>query len=358
MGMDDIIKKLELEFNEKYQFVVNKNKNKVYDVLVFCTTYNHEKFIENAICGFVNQKVNFKYHIFVHDDASTDKTQSILRKFEKKYSDLFTVIYGVTNGVGNNINYYRDYLLKLVNVFNTKYIAMCEGDDYWIDNNKLQTQFDIMIKNPEYNMCVHNSHIIDPDNYLLQGRMKLINKNTVFCTNNLIMGHSRYFQTSSFFCKKYVICEVPKIITTDNGILDSSFVTNATLNNGKIFFINRFMSNYRSGYQHGHKIYNDAYFKDDSVIKRNLQALNAIKWRFKNDRQNEIAFSKFFMKAYHGKICWSLFKLTKKINYLCPENFYYLIQFMLDLPTKILYFCYRFVNRKINLINNYKLKSV
>lgn len=83
MGMDDIIKKLELEFNEKYQFVVNKNKNKVYDVLVFCTTYNHEKFIENAIHGFVNQKVNFKYHIFVHDDASTDKTQSILRKFEK-----------------------------------------------------------------------------------------------------------------------------------------------------------------------------------------------------------------------------------------------------------------------------------
>lgn len=88
------------------------------------------------------QKTNFKYEILIHDDASTDKTASIIKEYEGKYPDLIKAIYQEENQYsrGNNVNFI------LLERAKGKYLAFCEGDDYWIDENKLQKQVDFLKK--------------------------------------------------------------------------------------------------------------------------------------------------------------------------------------------------------------------
>ena len=115
-------------------------KNSEIAVSVICLTYNQEKYIEKALNGFVKQKTNFKFEVLVHDDASTDKTTEIIKQYEKKYPDIVKPIYQKTNqfSIGNNPTKICFKKSK------GKYIALCEGDDYWCDENKLQKQYDFM----------------------------------------------------------------------------------------------------------------------------------------------------------------------------------------------------------------------
>ena len=124
----------------------NKNCNELM-VSICCITYNHESYIEDALNGFIHQKTNFKYEIVISNDCSTDKTQQVIDKFKEKYPDLIRDI-SPSENLGSINNFY--YAL---NSCNGKYIAYCEGDDYWIDENKLQMQVAFLEKNPDYGMC-------------------------------------------------------------------------------------------------------------------------------------------------------------------------------------------------------------
>lgn len=131
----------------------NWNKNLSLDaplVSVRCITYNHENYIAQALDSFIMQKTNFPFEIIVHDDASIDKTAEIIREYEKKYPLIVKPIYEEENQWSKPGN----PLGKIVNAaLNGKYVAICEGDDYWIDENKLQMQVDFLENNPEYGMC-------------------------------------------------------------------------------------------------------------------------------------------------------------------------------------------------------------
>lgn len=122
-------------------------------VSVICTAYNHEKFIKDAIEGVVNQKTNFNYELIVHDDASTDGTASVIREYEEKYPQLIKAIYQKENQYKKR----RIYESILFPIVRGKYIAFCEGDDYWISRDKLQKQIDFMESHEEYSMCMHNA---------------------------------------------------------------------------------------------------------------------------------------------------------------------------------------------------------
>jgi|AntAceMinimDraft_16_1070373.scaffolds.fasta_scaffold04395_7 glycosyltransferase involved in cell wall biosynthesis len=120
-------------------------------------TYNHEKFIAKAIDSILMQKVNFDYNIIISDDASTDKTQDILKDYQKKYPDKINLIFSEKNqGVFKSAE-------KIINSFKAKYIAILEGDDYWIYDKKLQTQIDFLETNPDYNGCFHDAKIINTE---------------------------------------------------------------------------------------------------------------------------------------------------------------------------------------------------
>ena len=102
-------------------------------VSVICLAYNHEKYIRKTLEGFVAQKTNFSVEYIVHDDASTDSTASIIQEFEEKYPDLIKPIYQKENQYSKGVAITRNLQMQVQG----KYIAFCEGDDYWIDEYKL-----------------------------------------------------------------------------------------------------------------------------------------------------------------------------------------------------------------------------
>lgn len=124
-----------------------------------CTqTYNHKEYIKECLDSFVRQKTNFEFEILVHDDASTDGTAELVKEYEEKYPQLFNNVYQTENQYGK-INSLTEILFKKAR---GKYIAICEGDDYWSDPNKLQKQVDFLVNNPECFVChTWHSHLIN-----------------------------------------------------------------------------------------------------------------------------------------------------------------------------------------------------
>lgn len=122
-------------------------------VVIRCITYNQEAYIREALEGFVSQQTTFPFVAIVHDDASTDGTAKIVREYAEKYPHIIMPIFEIENQYSK-----RDGSLgKVVNLASeltgAKYLALCEGDDYWIDPLKLQKQVDFLESNIDYSMC-------------------------------------------------------------------------------------------------------------------------------------------------------------------------------------------------------------
>lgn len=136
---------------------MNKLENNTPLVSICCVTYNHEPYIKACLDSFLIQKCNFKYEILIHDDASTDNTQEIIKIYQEKYPEIIKPILQVENqrsklggGINPRFNYPRAQ---------GKYIALCEGDDYWTDPLKLQKQVDFLESNPSYSFVSGNTII-------------------------------------------------------------------------------------------------------------------------------------------------------------------------------------------------------
>ena len=119
---------------------------------ISCLTYNHENYIRKTLDGFLMQKTSFDFEVLIHDDASTDGTADIIREYEAKYPNIIKPIYQKENQHSQGV--------RISNVFQYpraqgEYIAWCEGDDFWTDENKLQAQVDFLDNNPQYIGCVH-----------------------------------------------------------------------------------------------------------------------------------------------------------------------------------------------------------
>lgn len=126
------------------------NDSKDILVSVVCLSYNHEKYIRDALDGFVMQKTNFGFEVIIHDDASTDNTIVIIKEYAEKYPDIIKPIFEKENQYSKPGG---DILGKTIMACQGKYLAFCEGDDYWIDPNKLQKQVDYLEEHPECSLC-------------------------------------------------------------------------------------------------------------------------------------------------------------------------------------------------------------
>ena len=118
-------------------------------VSIVCTTYNHENYIRQALDGFIMQQCSFPIEVIVHDDASTDNTAAIIREYAQKYPDIIKPILQTENQYSKGYNIW-EYLFT--QVAKGKYIAICEGDDYWIHPLKLKIQVDFLEKNSDYGL--------------------------------------------------------------------------------------------------------------------------------------------------------------------------------------------------------------
>ncbi len=130
-----------------------KTKEQIFPLVsICCTTYNHAPFIRQCLDGFVMQKTSFSFEVLIHDDASTDGTQDIIQEYAIRYPDIIKPIYQTENQYSKGVKICLTYIYPRVK---GKYIAICEGDDYWTDPNKLQKQVDFLENHPDYVMCSH-----------------------------------------------------------------------------------------------------------------------------------------------------------------------------------------------------------
>ena len=111
--------------------------------------YNHEKWLRRCLDGFVMQKTSCKFEVLSHDDASTDSSATIIREYEERYPDIFHPIYQTENQYSKGRGIFVPILLPKAR---GKYIALCEGDDYWTDPEKLQMQVDFLEAHPDHAM--------------------------------------------------------------------------------------------------------------------------------------------------------------------------------------------------------------
>ncbi|MCF1190819.1 glycosyltransferase [Mangrovimonas sp. AS39] len=122
-------------------------------VSISCITYNQESLIKDAIEGFLMQETTFRVMIHIYDDASTDDTVEVIDSYVQKYPNLFKTIYQAENQRSKGIKTRPQ--IQYPTLKDCKYIANCDGDDYWIDSSKLQKQVDFLELNPEYIICSH-----------------------------------------------------------------------------------------------------------------------------------------------------------------------------------------------------------
>jgi glycosyltransferase involved in cell wall biosynthesis len=127
-------------------------------VSISCVTYNHTHYIANAIESFLMQKTTFPVEILIHDDTSTDGTAEIIREYQKKHPDLIFPIYQTENQFSKGKKISLTYQFPRAR---GKYIALCEGDDFWIDPLKLQKQAEFLEANPDCTLCFHAAKILD-----------------------------------------------------------------------------------------------------------------------------------------------------------------------------------------------------
>ena len=140
-------------------------------VAIHCLVYNHEPYLKKCLDGFVMQQTNFPFVAIVHDDASTDNSAAIIREYEQKYPDIIRPIYETENQYsrpdGKLIFIMQDAILAT----GAKYVAICEGDDYWTDPLKLQKQYDILEKDPQLMAVVTDACTVDRKGNLITAKL-------------------------------------------------------------------------------------------------------------------------------------------------------------------------------------------
>lgn len=134
-------------------------------VSVGIITYNHEKFIRQCLEGVMMQQTNFPFEVIIGEDCSTDNTRKIIEEYTERYPGIIKPIYQEVN-VGGARNAYEFCYPKLTG----KYIAMCEGDDFWTDPLKLQKQVDFLEKNPDCVMCFHRINRVNEKGEIIAKR--------------------------------------------------------------------------------------------------------------------------------------------------------------------------------------------
>ena len=119
-------------------------------------TYNHEKFVADALEGFLMQITDFPFEVLIHDDASTDKTAEIIREYVKSYPSIIHPIYETENQYSKKDGSLARIVKMMSDNSKSQYMALCEGDDYWTDPYKLQKQVDYLQKHPDCSICITN----------------------------------------------------------------------------------------------------------------------------------------------------------------------------------------------------------
>lgn len=214
-----------------------KNNKKEPFVSIICITFNHVGYITETLNGFLIQQTSFPFEIIIHDDASQDGTQDIIKEYEALYPNIIKPIYQTENQYSKKIDFGKEFIFPLIK---GKYIATCEGDDYWTDPLKLQKQVDFLEQNDEYGLVYTDINRINQDGELID-KNYLSNDYYSFCESfEDYLMHAPFrapctwcFRSSilKYFNKSYSVADFPILLDI--------------LANSKIHQLNESTTNYR-----------------------------------------------------------------------------------------------------------------
>ncbi len=201
-------------------------------VSIVCISYNQEKYITQALDGFVSQKTNFDFEAIVADDCSSDSTPKIINEYAKKYPNIIKPVLRKKN-IGVQAN-----LIDALNRATGDYIALCEGDDFWTDPKKLQLQVDFLEKYPDYSLCFHQVKVFFQNGEEIESIFPTIVDKEKFTIEELLKDN--FIQTNSVMYRKQTYESIPNNILPVDWYLH---LYHAQF--GKIGFIDKVMSAYR-----------------------------------------------------------------------------------------------------------------
>lgn len=180
----------------------NWTSNEVVGVSICCITYKQENYISQAIDGFLMQKTFFPFEIIIGEDCGKDSTLDILYEYKDRYPNIIKIVTSEEN-VGANAN-----LLRVFNEASGKYIAICEGDDYWVDENKIQNQYSLLELNRAINIIFTAAKTLD-----YNGNISSVAKHSrhgkTFNISEVIRGGGGFMPTASIMFRKSVIELIP-----------------------------------------------------------------------------------------------------------------------------------------------------
>lgn len=285
-------------------------------VTVYCIVYNHEKYLRDALDGFIMQKTNFKFEVLVHDDASTDNSAEIIHEYELKYPDIIKPIYQKENIYSRGIDRTFKYMLPKTR---GKYIAWCEGDDYWTSPDKLQKQYDYMEQHPECSLVAHDAMVLNCDTGKTE---KFTNydfskpENCDFTAKDIM---NLPFTTATMFYRKDFYInneEFLKTVRCWDYVLKVLLVTEGT-----VHVIPEFMSLYRRRAENSWSVNvarnMEKYFKHQLQAAEYLEKINAYR-DYKYDAvMKEYALKKIYMACMRVVELSGSMKKLKKEPYVC-----------------------------------------
>ena len=210
-------------------------------VSISCITYNHVNYIEQCLDGFLEQETEYPFEILIHDDCSTDGTTEIIQKYSTKYPDIIKPMYETENQYQKGKP--AGSLIWNFPRAKGKYIALCEGDDYWVSSEKLQRQFDFMENHLDYSMCFSNA-IINCDGVETKEITPNIKKTKTIKPSEIIQNGGMFVPSPSIFYRREILENYPEY-NSQCWVGDYPLQIYCAMK-GKIYFFNDSLVVYRS----------------------------------------------------------------------------------------------------------------
>lgn len=227
-------------------------------VSVICVTYNQGQYVSQTLDGFLMQETNFPFEILIHDDASTDDTARIIKKYIKNNKNKNAVFKPIFESENQYSKGTYDFINDLFISAEGTYIAYCEGDDYWTDPHKLQKQVNYMLSHPDLGLCFHRVQAIFQDSNKKAYTVPSSDESSGFTTKELIRRN--FIQINSVLYRTQTYNNMPNNIMPQDWYLH---LYHAQF--GGIGFIDEVMGVYRIN-QGG--VWHDSYERIDEIWKK------------------------------------------------------------------------------------------
>lgn len=310
-----------LDYTEE-QIMRSWNREKISSPLVtiWCLAYNHEAYIEQALDSFLMQKTDFPFEIVVHDDVSSDRTAEIIKKYTEKFPSIIHPIYETENQYSKQDGSLRR--IKYASI-KGKYVALCEGDDYWCDETKIQRQAEALEKNPQCSISFCKTQCIEKSG---RKRSEVIPSKDIFEEGIVTLQdlvHSEFgcgywtFHTSGFFYRSELELGYINIMEKEFKVFpygDMPLQLYCLLN-GKGYYIDKIQTCYRKmsgGYSSYMQKHPDAAVQNQRYLIAGLMNFDKLsegkfhreisvgirRAEFKIDAMNKKVFKIFYPKYY------------------------------------------------------------